>query len=139
MADAYESYDYFHIRPPVEPESDVAFTEDGLAFLQHNRDSYLNAMNQQALWNREDLLKRQGEQREDFEMDRLFKAAERNGVNPLFLLDALRGTTGQAASYSTSASKTSNIDTNARTDQANSAKIFGALIAAIGIVVAHMI
>lgn len=115
-------------------------TESGLAFLGNNSDSAINAVNQQALWDREDNLRKAAELREDTSMDRIVQAAKRNGINPIFLLDSLNAnTTGSAASYSTSAAKTSNYDSNARTEQANSAKTLGALITAIGIIVAAIL
>lgn len=109
----------------------VSYMDSGLAYLTDNFDSKVNAVNQQALWNREDAIRKEAEEREDTALDRLIKAGERNGVNPIFLLDALSGNTGTAASYSTSAAKTSNYEANSRTSQANSAKIAGAIIAAI--------
>lgn len=110
-------------------------THGGLSFLNGNDDSTLNAVNQQALWDREDNLRKVAELREDTSMDRIVAAAKRNGINPIFLLDALSGqTVGNAASYTTSAAKANNYDTNARTDQATSAKMFGALLAAFAMI-----
>lgn len=106
-------------------------TSGGLQYDPNNNDSYLNAVNQQALWHREDMLRRGAEIREDYAMDRIVAAAKRNGINPVFLIDALSGNAGNAASYTTSAAKANNYDTNARTDQATSAKLLGALIAAL--------
>lgn len=123
----------------AEPISKFGSTSGGLQFLNNNTDSYLNAVNQQALWDREDLLRKAAELREDYSMDRIVAAAKRNGINPIFLLDSLGGNTvGNAASYTTSAAKANNNDTNARTGQATSASIFGALIAALGLIIAHL-
>lgn len=113
-------------------------TPGGVSYLVNSPDSYVNAMNQEALWNREDKLRAEAEHREDYEMDRLIAAAKRNGINPVLLMDAISGNTGSAASYSTSAAKTSNYETNSKTDQANSATIMAALIAALGLVLAHL-
>lgn len=122
---------------PVDP---YGYTEDGLAFLKGNSDSEINAINQQRLWDREDLIRKIGENREDFSMDRLVSAAKRNGINPVLLLDAFNGnTTGQAASYTTSAAKANSYDTNAKTDSANTAKVVGALLAALGMMIAAAI
>ena len=118
------------------PSNPYGYTSSGLAYLVGNGDSYVNAYNQQKLWEREDALRKLAESREDTEMDRLFEAARRNGVNPVLLLDHLAGATGNAASYSTSAAKTSNYDENAKTAAANSAKLVGALIAALGMIAA---
>lgn len=115
-------------------------TSGGLHYLPNNADSTINAVNQQALWDREDLLRQAAEAREDTSMDRIVEAAKRNGINPVFLLDALgSNTVGNAASYSTSAFKANNYDTNARTDQANSAKIFGSLLSALAIIIGAVV
>lgn len=110
-------------------------TKGGLMYATGNADSMINAINQQALWDREDLLRKKAELREDTSMDRIVAAAKRNGINPIFLLDALGGNTvGNAASYTTSAAKANNYDTNARTEAANSAKIAGAIISAFALI-----
>lgn len=110
-------------------------TKDGLVYDTSNADSTINAINQQALWNREDLLRKAAEVREDTSMDRIVAAAKRNGINPIFLLDALGGNTvGNAASYTTSAAKANNYDVNARSEAANSAKIAGAIISALALI-----
>lgn len=111
-------------------------TPGGIAYLANNADSYVNAINQQALWDREDKLRADAEKREDYSYDRLFEAARRNGVNPALLIDSISPQVGSAASYSTSAAKTSNYEANAKTEQANAAKIVGALIAAIAMIAA---
>lgn len=109
------------------------YTENGLGYLVGNTDSYLNAVNQEALWKREDLLREAGNQWDAHELDRIVEAAKRNNINPIFLLDALSG--GTSASYTTSAAKANNYDSNAKTDSANAAKVFGALVAAIAMIV----
>lgn len=116
--------------------SPYATTPEGIAYLVNNADSYVNALNQSALWNREDKLRKEAEHREDYSYDRLIEAAKRNGINPVLLLDSLSPQTGTAASYSTSAAKTSNYAENERTNQANSAKVVGALIAALAMILA---
>lgn len=120
-------------KAPVE-----SYTKDGIAYLTNSADSYVNALNQGATWAREDKLRAAAEHREDYEMDRIVEAAKRNGINPVLLLDSFAGNTGSAASYSTSASKTSNYDANAKTNNANSASMFGAIIAALALVLAHL-
>lgn len=116
--------------------SKFATTPEGIAYLVNNADSYVNALNQSALWAREDKLRKEAENREDYSYDRLIEAAKRNGINPVLLLDSLTPQTGSAASYATSAAKTSNYEANEKTSQANAAKVVGALIAAIAMIVA---
>ena len=50
-------------------------TSGGLQYLIGNSDSELNAVNQQALWDREDQLRKLAEVREDTSMDRIVAAA----------------------------------------------------------------
>lgn len=123
------------LKQPEWPDN-LGYTNGGLAYLNDNADSRVNAINQQALWDREDLIRQNAEAREDSSLDRLVEAGKRNGINPIFLLDALSGNTGTAASYDTSAAKTSNYEANEKTNQANAAKVVGALIAAIAMIAA---
>lgn len=125
--------EFFH---PTKEEK-YGTTSGGLVYLNDNDDSRINAANQQAEWDREDYLRDEAEKREDYELDRIFAAAKRNGINPALLLDSLSGNTGSAASYSTSAAKTSNYAASERTNQANSAAIVGAIIAAFAFIVSH--
>lgn len=114
-------------------------TDSGISFNINNPDSYLNAINQDAFWKREDKLRKEAEEREDYELDRIVAAAKRNGINPVLLLDSLSGNAGAAASYSTSAAKTNNDSSSEKSREANSAHIFGALLAALGMIIARAI
>ena len=106
----------------------------GLAYVTGSADSWVNAYNTAKEWKREDDLRAEAHEWDSHELDRIIEAGKRNGINPIFLLDALSG--GNSASYATSATKASNVDTNAKTDQANSAKVFGALLAALAMIAA---
>lgn len=110
--------------------------EYGLAFLANNADSYANAYNQEKQWLREDMLRREGYQREDTSYTRLFEELKKNGVNPALLLSSVGPMTGSAGSFSTSAAKTSNYEANEKTEQANAAKVVGAIIAALAMIIA---
>lgn len=114
----------------------VGKTSGGLAYDPHNSDSFINAVNQQALWDREDLLRREGNEWDAHQLDRFVEAARRNGINPVLLLNAMDS--GTSASYTTSAAKTNNYDSNARTDAANSAKVVGAIIGALAMIAASL-
>lgn len=111
-------------------------TENGLYYLTNNNDSYVNAMNQEAQWAKEDLIRREGYAREDSAYQRLFTDLRKAGLNPALAVSGAESLTG---SYGQSAStfKTSNYSANEKSQQTNSAAIFGALIAAIALVVAH--
>lgn len=119
---------------PTGPQ--YGMTDQGLMFLQGNSDSYINAVNQGAQWMREDALRKEANEWDSRSLDRLFQAAERNGINPVLLLDAFNSS-GTSASYTTSAAKANSYDSNAKTEAANSAKIIGSILAALAIVAAH--
>lgn len=69
----------------------------------------------------------------------MFKQLKDLGVNPALLLSSVGPTVGSAGGYSTSAFKTSNYSTTERTDQANSAKMAGSILAALAIIAAAFI
>lgn len=120
-----------------QPVEKYGYTDQyGLAYLSNNADSYANAYNQEKQWLREDMLRKEGYQREDTSYTRLFEELKKNGVNPALLLSSVSPMTGSAGSYSTSAAKTSNYETNEKTEQANAAKMVGAIIAAFAMIAA---
>lgn len=117
----------------------VPRTKSGLTWLSNSPDSYVNAQNQEAAWLREDMIRREGYKREDEAYDRLFSQLKGLGVNPALLLSSVGPTVGSANSNSAESFKTSNFAANARTQEANSAKVAGSIIAALALVAGAII
>lgn len=119
------------------PVEDFAqYNSDQIAYDPTSADSYVNAENQARAWLREDQIRKEGYAREDNSYHRLFDELKSLGVNPALLMSSVTSETGSAGGNSAASFKTSNFSTTGRSDQATSAKIAGALVAALAMIIA---
>lgn len=117
-------------------EEFTQYNSDQIAYDPTSADSYVNAENQSRAWLREDQIRKEGYAREDNSYHRLFNELKSLGVNPALLMSSVASETGSAGGNSAASFKTSNFATTGRSDQATSAKIAGALVAAIALIIA---
>lgn len=113
--------------------ANVQFTEKGTAYDVNSADSYIDALNTDVENERNAALQEQRNHREDTAYARMFEQLQGLGINPALFLSS-GSPVGSAQSYNSASSKASNSSQNARTDQANNAKIMAALIAALALV-----
>lgn len=109
----------------------IGYTKAGTAYDISSIDSQVNAENVDVENAREAANRQEAYHRDDTAMARLAEQLQGIGINPALYFSS-GGPVSNSASYNTASTKSSNTAATGRNEQTNNAKIFAAIIAALG-------